>query len=112
LRWRNVYSPRRHYLLLVFLDRREPVLPNPASGLDLDMPVADVMRHWPETVGVFVARQMACPGCPMAPFMTVADAAREYHLDADELLAALVAKIELPRKPGRTAARDRARRRD
>ena len=75
------------------------MLPNPASGLDLDMPVADVMRRWPETVGVFVARQMACPGCPMAPFMTVADAAREYHLDADELLAVLTATIEPRRKP-------------
>lgn len=62
----------------------------PAPGLDLDTPVADVMRRWPDTVGVFVARHMACPGCPMAPFMTVADAAREYRLDADELLAALI----------------------
>lgn len=57
------------------------------------MMVADVMRRWPETIGVFVARQMACPGCPMAPFMTVAAAAQEYGLDVDALVAELAARV-------------------
>jgi hybrid cluster-associated redox disulfide protein len=40
----------------------------------------------PATIGVFVARGMACPGCAMAPFETIADAAREYGLPTDALL--------------------------
>lgn len=61
------------------------------QGPDLtaDLPVADVMRRWPETVKVFVEYRMACPGCPMAAFMSVADAAGSYGLRTDELLVAL-----------------------
>jgi len=51
--------------------------------------VSEVMRHWPRTVGVFVELRMACPGCPMAPFETVAEAAGEYGLDPEDLLARL-----------------------
>ena len=40
--------------------------------------VADVMNSWPETVPVFISHRMACPGCVMAPFMTVTEAALEY----------------------------------
>ena len=53
--------------------------------------VSEVMRLWPPTVGVFVALGMACPGCPMSPFETVAEAAAEYGLDAENLLARLTA---------------------
>ena len=53
--------------------------------------VSEVMRLWPPTVGVFVALGMACPGCPMAPFETVAEAAAEYGLDAETLVARLAA---------------------
>lgn len=53
------------------------------------MSVADVMERWPATIGIFNSRRMACPGCVMAPFMTVADAAASYDLDASELIAAL-----------------------
>lgn len=56
------------------------------------MPVGEVMRRWPQTVAVFLGHRMACPGCPMAPFMTVAEATRSYSRDAgalvDELRAA------------------------
>jgi len=56
--------------------------------------VADVMRRRPQTVGVFVALRMACPGCAMSPFETVAEAAAEYGLDAKELVARLAAAAE------------------
>ena len=49
----------------------------------------DTLDRRPATVRVFVARRMACPGCSMAPFETVADAADAYHLGRDELLADL-----------------------
>ena len=51
--------------------------------------VSEVMRQWPQTVGVFVELRMACPGCPMAPFETVAEAAGEHGLDPQDLLACL-----------------------
>lgn len=45
-------------------------------------------RH-PGAVRVFLDRRMACPGCDMAPFETVAEAARIYGVDAEELLTEL-----------------------
>ena len=51
--------------------------------------VSEVMRQWPDTVGVFVELKMGCPGCPMAPFETVSEAAVEYGLNPQDLLARL-----------------------
>lgn len=56
--------------------------------------VADVMNSWPETVPVFISHRMACPGCVMAPFMTVTEAALEYGLEPDTLAADLKEAIE------------------
>ncbi len=53
------------------------------------MIIADVLERWPEAALVFLERGMACPGCAMAPFGTVADAARHYDLDLAEFLADL-----------------------
>lgn len=68
------------------------------------MIVADVMERWPATVQVFNARRMACPGCVMSPFMTVADAAASYNLDEAELAEALIRVVPrdrsaAPRRP-------------
>ncbi len=59
----------------------------------LSMTVDDVMTRWPDTVPVFHRRRMACPGCVMAPFMTVAEAARSYAQSEDELAAELARAI-------------------
>lgn len=59
-----------------------------------NLSISDLMEQWPEAVPVFVRYRMACPGCIMAPFMTMADAAREYHLDMDLLLEAIAQAIE------------------
>ena len=75
--------------------------------------VADIMERWPATIAVFLSRGMACPGCAMAPFMSVREAAEAYGLDAAELTGALVAAArgEVPHGPfppplphGRTGA--------
>jgi hybrid cluster-associated redox disulfide protein len=58
------------------------------------MMVAEVMERWPVSVGVFNRRRMACPGCVMAPFMTVAEAAISYGLSPEELEADLVEAME------------------
>lgn len=54
-----------------------------------DSIIADVLEQWPETALVFLERGMACPGCAMAPFGTLTDAARHYELDVDGLVGQL-----------------------
>lgn len=66
------------------------------DGLSAELPVAAIMRRWPATVDVFVSFRMACPGCPMAPFMTVRDAANAYDIPTDELMDALARRIGAP----------------
>lgn len=39
-------------------------------------------------------RRMACPGCAMAPFMTLAEAAATYRLDPQRLLAEIEAAFQ------------------
>lgn len=51
--------------------------------------VHEVLRRTPRAAEVFHRRRMACVGCTMAPFDTVADAARAYGIDPVELGADL-----------------------
>ncbi len=54
-----------------------------------DMTVAEIMSRWPATIGVFMAYEMRCIGCPIAIFHTLAEAAREHRLDLTGLTAAV-----------------------
>lgn len=54
---------------------------------DPDLPLADLFAMWPEAAAMFLARRMLCPGCPIAPFHTVIDAAREYGLEEERCRA-------------------------
>jgi hybrid cluster-associated redox disulfide protein len=45
---------------------------------------------------VFVRRRMACPGCAMAPFMTLAEAAASYGIDPQQLVSELETAVEEP----------------
>ena len=56
---------------------------------DPDVPLADFMRRWPETIPVFVRHKMLCVGCLISPFHTIVDACAEYGLDADSFIAEL-----------------------
>ena len=58
-----------------------------------DTIVFDVMERWPETVKVFLKQKMHCPGCEMAPFETLEEAAAEYNLQVDFLVEALEVAI-------------------
>jgi hybrid cluster-associated redox disulfide protein len=75
------------------------------SGITRDLAVDDIMRRWPGTAAVFVRHRMACVGCAIGPFHTVVDAAREYDLPVEQLLAELVAAADacatVARIPGR-----------
>lgn len=50
------------------------------------MIIADVLSRWPATIPVFQKYQMGCVGCAIAPFETLAEAARIYNLSLAELL--------------------------
>jgi hybrid cluster-associated redox disulfide protein len=54
-----------------------------------DMPLADLMTLWPETVPVFLRHRMLCVGCLVSPFHTVVDACREYDLDEEAFVSEL-----------------------
>lgn len=51
-----------------------------------DMTMADLMHDHPAVVPVLLRRGLACPGCAMAPFMTLREAAEAYGLALDVLL--------------------------
>jgi len=69
--------------------------------IDAGMVVAEVMRRWPETVPVFIGRRMACPGCPMAPFLTLDEAAASYAIAPGELVDALRRAVPTGRQESR-----------
>lgn len=59
--------------------------------------VGELLRRFPLTVRVFLDHRMNCPVCPIAPFMTVDEAAGEYGVDAAQLrrdIARVVADAE------------------
>ena len=60
------------------------------SELD-DLTVSEIMRRWPATMRLFIDRRLLCVGCPIAPFHTLTDVAREHGVDHDELCSAVLA---------------------
>lgn len=50
-----------------------------------ELTVGELLRRWPAAVRIFLDYKMNCPACPIAPFMTVDEAAGEYHVDAQAL---------------------------
>lgn len=49
--------------------------------------VAETFVRCPEVIPVFHRKGMACIGCVMAPFETLAEAAEAYDLDMGKLLS-------------------------
>ncbi len=64
-----------------------------SSAIAPQSTVAAVMDACPETIAVFVRRRMHCPGCVMSRFMTLAEAAESYGVDASALLAEFEAVV-------------------
>lgn len=54
-----------------------------------NMTIKAVLDQWPQTAGVFNQFNMACVGCPVAPYYTVTEAATVYKLSVDEFVAVL-----------------------
>jgi hybrid cluster-associated redox disulfide protein len=54
--------------------------------LSADLTVDEVLDRWPETIPTFFRYRMACVGCLMTPFETLADVAAIYGLDRECLV--------------------------
>lgn len=68
---------------------RQPKLDDP------DLPLADLMTHWPDTIPVFLRHKMLCVGCFISPFHTIVDACAEYSLNERDFLAELQEAVGL-----------------
>lgn len=64
-----------------------------------DVTVADFMRAWPQTAQVFLHRGMACVGCDLSIFETLADAAGAYGVDLDRFLMELAEAMDGTAEP-------------
>lgn len=53
------------------------------------MTVEAILETWPRTARVFHAYKMACVGCALAPFYSLAEATSIYHIPLDEFMADL-----------------------
>jgi hybrid cluster-associated redox disulfide protein len=51
-----------------------------------DLTVAEVMDRWPQTIPVFFRYRMACVGCPIARFETMAEVTAIYGLNLSRFL--------------------------
>ncbi|CAO3359251.1 DUF1858 domain-containing protein [Azospirillum palustre] len=67
------------------------VQPSPADLTIADLMMAELMSVRPAVVPVLLRHGLACPGCAMAPFMTVREAAGAYGLELGALLAEFAA---------------------
>ena len=56
--------------------------------------VAEVLDRWPQTIPVFFRHRMACVGCAMASFETLADVAAIYGLRLGQFLSELQQTIK------------------
>ncbi len=64
------------------------------NELSADLTIAEVQEQWPQTVIIFRDLAAACVGCDLASFCTVTDAANEYQIPVERLLAKLQTVIE------------------
>jgi len=51
--------------------------------------VADLLARWPRVARVFVRHRMACIGCAIAPFESVAEVAAIYHVPVERFIEEL-----------------------
>lgn len=58
-------------------------------SIQAELTVAETLERWPQTIPVFLRRRMACVGCAITPFETLAEAAAIYSLELDGFLQEL-----------------------
>jgi len=60
-----------------------------SKAIDASITVRELLEHYPRTRRVFVREGWLCFGCPTEAFHSLADVAREYQLDLDDLIRRL-----------------------
>jgi hybrid cluster-associated redox disulfide protein len=55
--------------------------------------ISEVLTNWPETAIVFKRHNMACIGCDVSHFYTIADAANVYQLPIEDFIFELESVI-------------------
>jgi hybrid cluster-associated redox disulfide protein len=61
--------------------------------------VAELLERFPRTAGLLIRYRMACVGCDIAAFHTVAEAAAIYGVDAERFFAELDAQASGQAEP-------------
>ena len=56
--------------------------------------VQELLDLYPQALGVFLDIGLLCVGCPTEAFHTLADVAREYRLDLNQLLRRIYKAVE------------------
>ncbi len=64
------------------------------QNLHARLTVAETLRRWPQVTRVFLAHRMACPGCAMARFDTLADVAAIYGLNLSRFLGEIAEHLK------------------
>ncbi len=64
-----------------------------AEIITRDMPIADVVNKYPQTVPVFLAHGLMCFGCAVARFENVEQGAIAHGIDVDALMKDLNAAV-------------------
>jgi hybrid cluster-associated redox disulfide protein len=58
-----------------------------------ELTITEVLERWPATAAVFGEFNMACVGCAVADYYTVADAAQVYDVPVEEFMNRLKAAV-------------------
>ncbi len=59
-----------------------------------EMTVKQFLQQWPAAIPVFFQHKMACVGCSMAPYDTLAEVAATYHLESDLFFTELAQAVQ------------------
>lgn len=63
-------------------------------ALNCELTVEETLQRWPQTAGVFFRHRMACVGCAIAPFETLAEVSEIYEVNPDQLLQELQEAVQ------------------
>lgn len=63
------------------------------QDISADMTIAVLLQNFPQAIPVFLRFHMACVGCSMSAFDTLAEAAQNYAMGEDFLLAEIRAVL-------------------
>ena len=67
--------------------------PMPDQDFLIDMTMAEIMARWPALIPVLMKERLLCVGCPISPFHTLADAAKEHGRDPEALFQLVLDEI-------------------